>query len=275
MLKEYLPLYMQGYLELNTIFNAEEPELNLLWNRTRQSLLNQYITTCNEEGIAHYESMMGITTTDVASLSSRIAKVLAKWMDFPPYTKKSLINRLKILCVDGDVDIEDDFASYKMRVLARVNQQAVLDAIKELLADIVPANIDYSIKLKASVFRCGTFKCGTKPRLSTLGNIMHISTNLDAVTITEIFDTTVSGTIRVGGKLYNSTTGDIVTEDVEVEVNRELEIVDVLISGESVSGVYPIKMNYGLSIGDSTETDDAVTSKHYQARLCGTFSSKS
>ena len=50
---------------------------------------------------------------------------------------------------------------------------------------------------------CGTFKCGTKPRPGTLGNIMYVETNLDMNAITNVFDTTLSGTIRIGGKLYN------------------------------------------------------------------------
>lgn len=32
------------------------------------------------------------------------------------------------------------------------------------------------------------------------------------VAITNVFDTTLSGTIRIGGKLYNSTTGEIFTD---------------------------------------------------------------
>ena len=66
---------------------------------------------------------------------------------------------------------------------------------------------------------CGTFKCGTKPRPGTLGNIMYVETNLDMDAITNVFDTTLSGTIRIGGKLYNSTTGEIFTDDVEIIIN--------------------------------------------------------
>ena len=78
---------------------------------------------------------------------------------------------------------------------------------------------------------CGTFKCGTKPRPGTLGNIMYVETNLDMNAITNVFDTTLSGTIRIGGKLYNSTTGEIFTDDVEIIINSDYEIVDVLVAG--------------------------------------------
>lgn len=117
---------------------------------------------------------------------------------------------------------------------------------------------------------CGTFKCGTKPRSGTLGNIIYVETNLDMNAITNVFDTTLSGTIRIGGKLYNSTTGEIFTDDVEIIVNSDYEIVDVLIAGQSVSGVYPAKAVNGVFIGESTESGKTFTNRTTILPLSGT-----
>ena len=88
---------------------------------------------------------------------------------------------------------------------------------------------------------------------------MYVETNLDMNAITNVFDTTLSGTIRIGGKLYNSTTGEIFTDDVEIIINSDYEIVDVLVAGQSVSGVYPAKAVNGVFIGESTEVGKTFT----------------
>lgn len=120
---------------------------------------------------------------------------------------------------------------------------------------------------------CGTFKCGTKPRPGTLGNIMYVETNLDIEAITKVFDTTLSGTIRIGGKLYNSTTGEILTDNVEVIINSDYEIVDVLVAGQSVSGVYPAKAVNGVFIGESTEVGKTFTNTTTVLPLSGVLTS--
>ena len=120
---------------------------------------------------------------------------------------------------------------------------------------------------------CGTFKCGTKPRPGTLGNIMYVETNLDMNAITNVFDTTLSGTIRIGGKLYNSTTGEIFTDDVEIIINSDYEIVDVLVAGQSVSGVYPAKAVNGVFIGESTEVGKTFTNTTTVLPLSGVVTS--
>lgn len=120
---------------------------------------------------------------------------------------------------------------------------------------------------------CGTFKCGEKPRPGSLGNIMYVETNLDIAAITNVFDTTLSGTVRIGGKLYNSTTGEILTDGVEIIINSDYEIVDVLVAGESVSGVYPAKAVNGVFIGESTEVGKTFTNTTTVLPLSGVITS--
>lgn len=120
---------------------------------------------------------------------------------------------------------------------------------------------------------CGTFKCGEKPRPGSLGNIMYVETNLDMTAITNVFDTTLSGTARIGGKLYNSTTGEILTDGVEIVINSDYEVVDVLVAGESVSGVYPAKAVNGVFIGESTEVGKTFTNTTTVLPLSGVITS--
>lgn len=122
------------------------------------------------------------------------------------------------------------------------------------------------------LFICGTFNCGEKPGPGSLGNVMYVETNLDVSAINNVFDTTLSGTVKIGGKLYNSTTGEILTDDVQIIMNSDYEVVDVLIAGNRVSGTYPVKAVNGVSIGESTEVNvgEEVIISVVNANPCGT-----
>ena len=60
-LKELLPLYLQEYSELAEIMNTETPEFRLLESRHNRMIDNRYIISCDEEGIARFEKILGMT----------------------------------------------------------------------------------------------------------------------------------------------------------------------------------------------------------------------
>ena len=55
-LKELLPLYLQEYKELAEIMDTETPEFRLLESQHNQLVNNRYIATCDENGIARFET---------------------------------------------------------------------------------------------------------------------------------------------------------------------------------------------------------------------------
>ena len=48
---KYLPFFMQEYLEMQEITKTEDVEFNWLIETLMKMLDNQFITTCDEEGI--------------------------------------------------------------------------------------------------------------------------------------------------------------------------------------------------------------------------------
>lgn len=96
--------------------------------------------------------------------------------------------------------------------------------------------------------RCNTLVCGTYPRRSTLGTIIEIRCEQDINTLIAAFEASPTGTIRIGGRAYNATLGEIFGEDVEIEVDSNLHIVDFLQSGQSVSGLKPSVSTQGVII---------------------------
>ena len=146
--------------------------------------------------------------------------------------------------------------------------------------------IDYEYRIKVVIetlckwiFRtynvplCNQLVCGTYPRRGSVGEIMYIEMDADIIELQRIFALQKTGTIRVGGKLYDSTIGDIVTEGVEIEINSDFEIKEVKLAGQIVSGTNPIRAVNGVIIGSSVEADRTVTNASAFLPISGTRTS--
>lgn len=141
---DYLPLYLRDYVELNKIFDAEEPELAQLWAKVKKSIDNQYIMTTDEEGIERYEKLLDIEPT--GDLEARQVAVYVRWADMPPYTVENLRARLEPLTDDGNVKVTEDYNAYTVTIELSLRNRLMYDLVKSTIADIMPANIDWSIK---------------------------------------------------------------------------------------------------------------------------------
>lgn len=119
--------------------------------------------------------------------------------------------------------------------------------------------------------RCNTKLCGQYPRRGSLGEILYVETNSEIEEIRKMFNLTKTGTIRVGGRLYNSTTGQIVTENVEVTINSQYEIEEVTLAGQILSGTHPTRAVNGVIISSGVEAGENNLISVYENRQSGTF----
>ena len=65
--------------------------------------------------------------------------------------------------------------------------------------------------------RCNTIVCGTHPRRATLGTIIEIRCEQDTNALIAAFESSKTGTIRIGGTAYNATLGQVLKKDIEIE----------------------------------------------------------
>lgn len=120
---------------------------------------------------------------------------------------------------------------------------------------------------------CNQLLCGQHPRRGSLGKIIYIETDIDLEEIIRIFNHTMTGTIRVGGKLYDSTTGEVITEGVEIEINSDFRITEVKLCGQVITGTYPIRSVNGVMMGTSAEAGKIITNSKTSLPLTGTLTS--
>lgn len=140
-LKGYIPFFMREYGEIKELLESENPEFQLQWDESERLKDNLFILTCDEDGITRFEKMLHITPNPDDSLQARISRVITRWNDALPYTYKSLLQKLEVLCGAGNYRVIPDFGNYEMTVVAYLPLAGQTSELDYLLSYIVPANI--------------------------------------------------------------------------------------------------------------------------------------
>lgn len=146
-LLDYLPQFIQEYAEMKHIMNTEQPEVQELEDTTEQVKDDMFIQFTDEPGIARYEKMLGITPLDDDKLEDRQAKVLSIYNNNTIYTYKGLIERLKILCGEGNFSAELIANEYKLNVGIGLSSKKMFKVVEDMLKNMIPANIEWNLSL--------------------------------------------------------------------------------------------------------------------------------
>lgn len=138
---QYLPLFVAEYKEIQQITNTENPEFNLLAAEKEKIQNNQYIISCDENGIARFEQLLNIVPLPDDTLNSRISRCLMRWNETVPYTFRALKNRLDIMCGEGNYQLIPNFNEYELEVIVSLSLSGQAEELDNVLSYILPANI--------------------------------------------------------------------------------------------------------------------------------------
>ena len=86
----YLPEFMQEYMEIKCILELENKELQKEYEEIERAFNNSFIFSTDKQGIAIFEKMMKIYPKSTDTLQERQNRVYAKWNAVLPYTWKWL-----------------------------------------------------------------------------------------------------------------------------------------------------------------------------------------
>ena len=146
LLSYWMPI-LRNLKEFQEIAKAEEPEIRLLLNAIDNTLDNMFIETADENGIKRFESIMGLYPEVGDTLETRKFKALVKWSDEVPYTEEVLNSLLAVLCGEGSFTVKVDYAKYTLVVKLALASEDNVQAVKELLDRVVPANMITKVTL--------------------------------------------------------------------------------------------------------------------------------
>ena len=140
-LQDYLPPILLKTYEFPLLCDTEQPEIDRLRDAADAVLDAQFISTAGETAIARYEKIFGITPMDTDTLAERRFKVLAKINAQLPFSVRRLRQQLATLCGADGYKLEVNGAVYNLTVKVALTEKRNQQAVEELLADIVPANM--------------------------------------------------------------------------------------------------------------------------------------
>lgn len=141
-LVSYLPPFMTTYKEPVEALEAENPEFYLVWSATDRILKNRFISTADEYGISRFEKMLGIYPSAEDTLESRRSRIQSKWFNAMPYTMRTLLSKLKVLCGDTDFTLTHNFdVGYTLTLKTNLEKYGQVEELESILATMLPENI--------------------------------------------------------------------------------------------------------------------------------------
>lgn len=148
---DYLPMFVQEYREIQKIMEIENPEIQEVENETEIIMNNQFIQTCDINGIKKFENLMGITPLENDTLETRISRVLSRWNETSCYTFKVLIMKLNALCGINNYEIIRNINEYTMKIITHLEYSGQTDELDYLLNYMIPANIAVASENKINI----------------------------------------------------------------------------------------------------------------------------
>ena len=144
---DYLPPYVQEYVEIREIMKAEQPEFEAAWVACENALNNQYIRDMDVYGVTRWESMLGIVPKATDTLEERKFRILTRLNSELPYTLARLKEALITLCGIDGFTIELQAAQYHIIVKLAVSNKNNYDDVVDLLKKMIPANMTQYVEM--------------------------------------------------------------------------------------------------------------------------------
>lgn len=140
-LNEYLPSILLKTYEFPLLCDTEQREFDRLNTAVDEVLDAQFVSTAGVRGIERYEQIFSIVPQDTDTLDERRFRVLAKINAQLPFSIRRLRQQLSTLCGEDGYRMEIDGGKYTLTVKVALTAKRNQQAVEELLADIVPANM--------------------------------------------------------------------------------------------------------------------------------------
>lgn len=140
-LQDYLPPILLKTYEFPLLCDTEQPEIDRLHDAADAVLDAQFLGTAGEYAIQRYEKIFGVVPQDTDTPDERRFKVLTRINTQLPFSVRRLRQQLETLCGADGYKLELDGDRYTLTVKVALTAKRNQQAVEELLADIVPANM--------------------------------------------------------------------------------------------------------------------------------------
>lgn len=143
----YLPEVLKDVTEMRAIMEAETPEVQAIWDACEDCMNDQFISEATENGVARREKMLGITPFATDTLDDRKLRLMSRYNENIPYTRKSLAILLESLCGAGGYTLTITTAAFTVDVKVALTAKKQVDIITDTLERILPYNMAFMVEL--------------------------------------------------------------------------------------------------------------------------------
>ena len=144
---DYLPHFMQDYVEMQEIMKTEQTEVDRLWFEIENAFADQFIQEATERGVKRWETMFGISPKDTDTLDERKFRILTKLNQELPYTLRKLEQTLTNLCGEDGYSISIDSANYQVLVKLGLSNENNYVEVQKILEKMIPANMTQVVQI--------------------------------------------------------------------------------------------------------------------------------
>ena len=144
---KYLPPILQEVEEIQQIYEGITPELKLLFIQYGTMLDESFVLSAESYGLDRMESILQITPQVGDTIENRRLRILTKLNGDTPYTFEKLYEKLKVLCGAENVTMRYSNEKYTLDVRIQLIAKNQFQTVRQMLLDIVPANISLSCLL--------------------------------------------------------------------------------------------------------------------------------
>lgn len=144
---DYLPPYMQEYLEMQKIMDAQQYKVDLLWTAAETALADQFIQDATAYGVARWESMLDISPKDTDTLDERKFRILTRLNQELPYTLRRLEQVLTALCGSDGYSIRLIPNEYYIEVRLALENENKYVEVENVMRKMIPANMTQYVQI--------------------------------------------------------------------------------------------------------------------------------
>lgn len=144
---DYLPEVFKAITEMQAHANAENPELEKLWQGVENAYNDQFLYTMTENGISRWEKMLSIVPMGTDTLEDRRFRVINRLNAQLPYSYKMLESHLIQMCGESGYRMSYNPDTWTLTIKIALTSKKQFDEILVLVKQMIPMNIilDYDL----------------------------------------------------------------------------------------------------------------------------------
>lgn len=144
---DHYPPVIRQIKDIQQIAAAEEEEFRCLREGIKGCEERMFILTADREGLSCFERVLGITPRKKDTIEERRVRILAKWSDRMPYTKRLLLKKMEALCRGQPFKVEVPDGDYEVRVSVDIEpgMEPILTDVQEMLEGFLPLNLYFDL----------------------------------------------------------------------------------------------------------------------------------